>query len=46
MELLLSIVGKDKWFVFVTKDPEINTNITIYVIAHSSLPIGDPSTPK
>jgi hypothetical protein len=43
---LLNIVGEDKWFVFVTKDPEINANITIFVLAHRSLPIGDPSTPK
>jgi hypothetical protein len=43
---LLNIVGEDKQFVFVTKDLEINTNITKFVIAHSSLPIGDPSTPK
>jgi hypothetical protein len=43
---LLNIVGEDKRFVFVTKNPEINTNITIFVLAHSSLPIGDPSTPK
>jgi hypothetical protein len=33
-------------FVFVSKDMEINTNITIFVLAHSSLPIGDPSTTK
>jgi hypothetical protein len=44
IEHLLNIVGEDKRFVFVTKDPEINTNITIFVLAHSSLPIGDPST--
>jgi hypothetical protein len=43
---LLNIVGKNKRFVFVTKDPEINTNITIFVLAHNSLPISDPSTPK
>jgi hypothetical protein len=40
------MVGEDKRFVFGTKDLEINTNITIFVLAHSSLPIGDPSTPK
>jgi hypothetical protein len=43
---LLNIIGEDKLFVFVTKDLEINTNITIFVLAHNSLPIGDPSTPK
>jgi hypothetical protein len=46
IEHLLKIVGEDKQFVFVIKDPKINTNIIIFVLAHSSLPIRDPSTPK
>jgi hypothetical protein len=46
IEHLLNIVGEDQRFVFVTKDLEMNTNITISVLAHSSLPIGDPSTLK
>jgi hypothetical protein len=43
---LINIVGEDKRIVFVTKDPEINTKKIIFVLAHSSLPIGDRSTPK
>jgi hypothetical protein len=43
---LLNIVGEDKRFVFVTKDTEINTNITIFGHAHSSVPIGDPWPPS
>jgi hypothetical protein len=39
IEHLLNIVGEDKRFVFVTKDLEINTNLTIFVLAHSSLPL-------
>jgi hypothetical protein len=46
IEHLLNIVGEDKRFVFVTKDPKINTNLTIFVLAHNSYPIGDPSTLK
>jgi hypothetical protein len=46
IEHLLNIIGEDKRFIFVTKDSEINTNITIFVLAHDSLPIGDTSTSK
>jgi hypothetical protein len=43
---LLNIISEDKRFIFVNKDPKISTNLTIFVLAHSSLPISDPSTPK
>jgi hypothetical protein len=46
IEHFLNIIVEDKRLVVVTKDPKINTNITIFVLAQSSLLIGDISTPK
>jgi hypothetical protein len=45
IEHFLKIVGEDKWFVFVTKDQEINTNITIFVLScllHANVTVRPP----